>query len=968
LPDPSTRGRRLFVKPDRLHRASKRHRVPTFLGDSMLLRTSRFHSVLALTGLFAAVLSAQASRIKGPIQSAKRVTLAGHVRPQVQAANDDGPADSSLELSGLTLVLRPSAEQQAALDQLLKDQQDPTSPNYHHWLSPYEYAQRFGASQEDIDHITAWLKQQSLSVTSVARARNSIRFSGTAGVVGAAFTTQIRHYLVNGKRHFANATDPTIPSDLEFMVSAIQGLDDFHLQPRAVKSAALAGSLNPAYTSSTGRHYLAPDDVAIIYNIKPLYSAGVDGTGQTVVVAGQTSMDMTDVLTFRSHFGLSAIAPQAVLVPGLRDPGVSSDDVDEANLDLQWSGAVARNARILYVYSENVMDAVQYAIDQNLAPVISVSYGLCEPESSSASLRAFQTWAQQANAEGISWVNSAGDSGGADCADGKSNPGGLAVDTPASVPEITGIGGTTLVEDSGTYWNASNGTTLASVLSYIPETVWNDSTTNSPGAGGGGASIFFQKPSWQTGAGVPNNGARNVPDISLAASPDHNGYLVYTGGTLSVFGGTSLGAPTFSGMVALLNHYQVLHGGASGMGNLNQRLYSLAQTSPGVFHDVTSGNNLVTITCTARQRNCVAGTFGYNAGAGYDQATGLGSVNAYNLVTNWTGAANAVTPGTTSMILSSNVASVDATGSITLTASVTATNGGVPLGSVTFQAGGASVGTAVLSAGTSRSTATLNLAATAFVVGSNTISAQYSGSASYAAATASTSVTVTTVSSGPPNITSLGNGASFRTNYAPGMLLSIFGSQLAPAAASASTVPLPSQMAGVTVTINGENAPLLYVSPTQLNIQLPYEVTPNTTATIVVNNNGNTGTSSLTPADAAPGIFVDSQFEPVPSTSGARGQIVTLFVTGAGTVSPPVATGTAPTSGTPLANLPKPQGLTVTVGGLPATVEFAGIPANLVGVVQVNYQIPAAVPLGANAVVVQVAGVSSPPANITVTP
>jgi uncharacterized protein (TIGR03437 family) len=597
-----------------------------------------------------------------------------------------------------------------------------------------------------------------------------------------------------------------------------------------------------------------------------------------------------------------------------------------------------------------------------------VSYGLCEPESSAASLRAFQTWAQQANAQGISWVNSAGDSGGADCAGVKSGAGGLAVDTPASVPEITGIGGTTLLEDSGTYWSASNGTNLGSVLSYIPETVWNDSTAGSPAAGGGGASIFFSKPSWQTGAGVPNDGARNVPDIALAASPDHNGYLVYTGGTLSVFGGTSVGAPTFSGMVALLNQYQALNGGASGMGNLNPRLYSLAQSSPNVFHDVTNGNNLVTITCTTRQRNCAAGSFGYSAGAGYDQASGLGSVNAYNLVTGWTGVANAVTPGTTSMVLTSSAASVDAGGSIRLTASVIAANGGVPLGSVTFQVGGTSVGTAVLTAGTNKSTATLNLAATALVVGANTISAQYSGNASYATATASTSVTVTTTSNGPPHITSLTNGASFRTSYAPGMLLSIFGSQLAPAAASASTVPLPTQMAGVSVTIGGENAPLLYVSATQLNVQLPYEIAPNITATIVVNNNGNTGTISFTPAAAAPGIFVDSQFEPVPSTSGARGQIATLFVTGAGPVSPLVATGTAPAAGTPVANLPKPQGLTVTVGGLPATVGFAGIPAGLVGVVQVNYEIPAAVPLGANAVVVQVGGVSSPPANLTVTP
>jgi uncharacterized protein (TIGR03437 family) len=201
------------------------------------------------------------------------------------------------------------------------------------------------------------------------------------------------------------------------------------------------------------------------------------------------------------------------------------------------------------------------------------------------------------------------------------------------------------------------------------------------------------------------------------------------------------------------------------------------------------------------------------------------------------------------------------------------------------------------------------------------------------------------------------------------MLFSIFGSQLAPVTWSATSVPLPNLISGVTVTVNGLSAPLLYVSPSQLNIQLPYEVTANESAVLTVSNNGSTVSSSLPIASAAPGIFVDSAFAPVPGSSGQRNQIMTMFLTGVGAVAPFVSTGAAPPTGTSIQNLPKPQqNLTVTVGGLPATVAFAGIPEELVGVVQVNYQIPAQATLGSNAVVVQIGNVSSAAANLTVKP
>ncbi len=192
------------------------------------------------------------------------------------------------------------------------------------------------------------------------------------------------------------------------------------------------------------------------------------------------------------------------------------------------------------------------------------------------------------------------------------------------------------------------------------------------------------------------------------------------------------------------------------------------------------------------------------------------------------------------------------------------------------------------------------------------------------------------------------------------MILSVFGSQLAPSVAVAASVPLPGQLAGVSATINGIAAPLYYVSPGQLNIQVPYETAVNAPGVLRVNNNGQTATTSFNVVAAAPGIFTNANRAPVPNTSAARGDVVTLYVTGAGSVSPGIGTGAAPAAGTPVNNLPAPaQGITVSVGGVNAPVTFVGIPPGLVGVVQVNYQVPVGVAIGNQAVVVAVGGVSS---------
>jgi uncharacterized protein (TIGR03437 family) len=747
------------------------------------------------------------------------------------------------------------------------------------------------------------------------------------------------------------------------MVRSIRGLNNFRMRPA---KRLQSRSLQPDFTTSRGNHELAPNDLATIYNIQGLYNAGADGTGQSVVVAGQTGINISDIQLFRSTFNLPARDPQIIRVPNTTDPGISQDDLAEADLDIQWSGAVARNASILYVYSDDVMTSIQYAIDQNLAPVISTSYGLCEPETARADALTFRNWARQANAQGITWFAASGDSGAADCGD-SSNP-GLSVDVPASIPEVTAVGGTEFSEGSGSYWNSTNDANRASVKSYIPEIAWNDSAIDGqPSASGGGASAYFFIPTWQSSLGF-DDGVRHLPDVALNASADHDGYLVYTDGSQQVYGGTSVPTPVMAGIAALMNHFLTANGSQSapGLGNMNPGLYSLAQTNPDIFHDITSGNNIVTVPCPARSKNCVPAPVGYRASAGYDQVTGLGSFDAFKLASAWSGVAAL---GTTNLSLVSNVRSLGATDVTDLTATIT-TAGSTPTGTVTFIAGSIPLGTAPLVGSAGTATATLVVRGAQLPLGSATITATYNPSGSSPSGTASLTLTVTSSSTGSgntPNFAGFANGASFKPGFAPGMILTVFGSQLAPSALSASAVPLPLSLAGVAVTINGQAAPLYYVSPSQINLQIPYE-TALGTATIVINNNGQVGTQTFPVIAVAPGIFTNASGAEVPSTSARRGDSITLFLTGYGAVSPGVATGAAPVTSIAVANLPKPaQDTRVTVGGVQATIEFVGIPYGLSGVVQVNYQVPSSVGTGNQPVVVSVGGIVSAAASLLVT-
>ena len=581
-------------------------------------------------------------RINSEIKNNETFRLAGNTRPMLVLAQDNGEVSGALALPRLALHFRMTAQQQEDLDQLLRQQQAPGAVQYHQFLTPEEYGARFGLNAADLAQVWTWLESQGFSNIQAARSRTFISFSGNASQVQTAFHTAIHRYTLNGETHYANASDPLLPQTLEAVVESIRGLHDFRMKPHGIQK------LRPRFTSSiSGNHFLAPNDFATIYNLQPLYQAGLDGTGVKIAVAGQSDIQLSDIRAFRTAAGLSQNDPTVILAG--TDPGIqsSSGDESESDLDVEWAGAIAKNVTVVFVTSPDVETSITYAIDNNVAPILSLSYGSCETAYSTAESSTEAAQYQQANAQGMTVIAAAGDSGAADCDTSYPARRGLSVDVPASFPSVTGIGGTMFQEGSGTYWNTGNNSYAGSALSYIPEVVWNDSSaTNGLSASGGGASRYNAKPTWQTGTGVPSDGARDVPDLAFAASPDHDGILICSDGdcvngfrntdtTLDVIGGTSAGAPSFAGIVALLVQ------AAGAQGNVNPHLYSLATRSTDVFHDITSGSN--SVACRVRTANCTTGTMGYASGVGYDQATGLGSVDAYHLISEWTNSANTVT-------------------------------------------------------------------------------------------------------------------------------------------------------------------------------------------------------------------------------------------------------------------------------------------------------------------------------------
>ncbi len=883
-------------------------------------------------------------------------------RHELRTARDLGAMADAYWVEGIELRLARSPQQQIDMDSFLDELHKPGSANYHRWLKPEEYADRFGATLADFDKLRRWLLTQGFRVSHEARSRSFLTVAGTSASVRKAFGAQLRRYEYAGKRHFAHDGIARVPDAFASMVLDIGGLHDFLPEP------TLRQSPLPETTNAAGTHYMAPDDLAIIYNIRPVYQQGIDGSGQKIVVVGQSTIDMVDMQTFRKRHNLTPNDPEEILYAGSRDPGVTSSQ-GEANLDLQWTGAVARNAKIFYVYGINAFSAVAYAIDQNLAPIISASFsGGCELNNSFATMAYYRGLAQQANAQGITWVNSSGDGGPTACDPNgsKISQGGMAIRVPSGAPEITAVGGTELNDRGGTYWRTTNDANFASVLSYIPETPWNETgTLKALWSGGGGISVYHPRPAWQEGPGVGNGIYRKSPDVALAASGYNGYYVAYRGGG-SIFSGTSAAAPAFAGILSLV--LQATN--QTAMGNANRLLYPLAQSNPEAFHDVVDGN--IIVPCTADSPDCKGGVVGYAAGPGYDIATGLGSVDVERLIAAWPRQAATKSLVTLSSSKDPVYALPSATGNTWTYTLTLKEHAGVATTITTFSIDGDASYSSQIEA----------------FFGSSLLKANSALSASLSSRTIATPVVRTFILGGrdesgqpwtqtlylqfyglavTPVIGGVANGASFSQTFAPGAILSVFGTNLSNGTQAAGAVPLLTYTAGITANINGVAAPFYFVSPGQVNLQIPYSTVNGGARLTLSYPQGNAATFAFDVSATAPGIFIEAAGFTVPQTSCARNETCILFINGQGAVSPAIATGAAPSVTATLAQLPKPTAeVTMAIGDVSAKILFAGIPAGLVGVTQINFTVAAETPVGTQRVVVKVGDVESSAAKINV--
>ncbi|HKV53858.1 MAG TPA: protease pro-enzyme activation domain-containing protein [Candidatus Binataceae bacterium] len=691
------------------------------------------------TAVYAAARTLTTSKIDG----SATVALAGNVRPEANWRNDRGRVPDSLPFEHLMLQLRRSPRQERALEKLLGELNDPHAPNYHHWLSASEFGRRYGLAAADLAHIQTWLKSYGFAVNRVYPNRTLVDFSGTASQIRHAFGTEIHYLDVNGARHLANMTDPRIPAALAPAISGVISLHDFFPRPAGLFTRP---AVRPADTYDSSFQYVAPGDLATVYNLKPLFAAGYSGQGQTIVMAESSDLySARDWSNFRSAFKLSSAYPNGSLKQihpapasgrnNCSDPGVVSSGEAEAIADAEWASAAAPNAALVMAScadssTSGVFIALVNVINSAGTPpgVISVSFGSDEADMGSANQAIFDAY-QQAASEGISVFVAAGDQGAAMADYGASAAThGIAVSGWASTPYNVAVGGTdfgdTYAGTNSTYWGSSDNSDFSSAQSYVPEIPWNDTCGSSLiasannfssaygsngfcdssagqaflnsglAAGGGGPSgcasgspsasgvvsgscTGYAKPQWQTVPGNPNDGVRDLPDVALFAGlgPTFNGVSYWghayefcfsdtnNGGASCAgsppwlgLGGTSVAAPVMAGIQSLINQKIGAH-----QGNPNPSYYALASSEYGsngssqcnsslgnkvdsgcIFYDVTQGD--IDVNCTGSY-DCYlpSGTNGvlstsvnsfqsaYRTTSGWDFASGIGTVNAYNL-------------------------------------------------------------------------------------------------------------------------------------------------------------------------------------------------------------------------------------------------------------------------------------------------------------------------------------------------
>lgn len=743
-------------------------------------------AILALSAAAALCAQSPAVRINSEITSSAMTLLRGTQNPHANPEFDAGRMPANTRLSGVSIYFKRSATQQADLLALLAAQQDPTSPEYHQWLTPEQFAARFGMASQDIDAVQNWLEQQGFSIDYVNRSRNAIHFTGTVGQIESAFQTQMHYYVVNGEKHFAPSTALSVPAAMAPVVQDVTNLSNFRPRPMHITA-------RPDFTSSvSGSVFFAPGDIATTYDLAPLYSGGFNGTGQTIAIMGQSYVMVSDMEAFEAAASLPKKDPTLVLVPGTgNDATVSKGDESESDLDLEWSGAMAPGANVIFVYTGSntnygVYDSAAYAVDQKIGNIISLSYSSCETELTAANYQQLDAVFQQATAQGQTVLAASGDQGTTACS-GNTNmttaqQQAQVVNYPASSAYVTGVGGTeiTAANDSSsnsTYWIAANGSDLlTSAKTYIPEVAWNDDSSQyGLSASGGGTSSLVSRPSWQSGVpGIPSGNMRLVPDIAFYSSPGLPGYLYCTSDSsqwqsgqqascnkgfrdsatqdLNIAGGTSFATPIFAGMLAVLN--QKLNY-ATGQGNINPTLYKLAgnssyypTSSTTYFHDVTSGNNGCT---NAGSQYCSTSSGSFSAGTGYDEVTGLGSMDVGNIAAIWpvnTAASAALIATTTTVVASNPAPTANTADTFTITvASATGTT--VPTGTVTLQIdGGPAYGGTTVTGQALSATGTVTYSATFTSAGPHQVLAQYSGDATHAASTGAADVNIAVASSG----------------------------------------------------------------------------------------------------------------------------------------------------------------------------------------------------------------------------
>ncbi len=565
----------------------------------------------------------------------------------------------------LNLRIALALRNRAQMEKLLREQQDPASPQYHRWLTPEQFAAQFGPAPADVQAVERWLSHAGFRVT--GQIASMLQVQGTIGQAASLFAVQFAGS--SDGRLYANLQDPAIPSQFASVISAIDGLNNLvHANHSATQMPPIGASLDvlsfrgessvpmtlaenvpsaeprpersgpgvlPSYENQFGVAF-GPSDFYTFYDENSLLNYGIDGSGGGCFAVVEDS-DFSDaaVSAFNSTFSLPAVSLTRIFVDSGTNPGYTSDEV-EALIDVEWGHAVAPGAAVRAYIGDGsllgaqaLVDALAQAVQDNTCTSIDLSFYFCGGQ------RSFYTEIlgklyQQAALQGQSVFVSSGDEGAAGLVfNAKQNACVTAtsrhVNEAAADPYVTAVGGTQFVPN---YNGAGQD------QGSVPENTWNETvtqggTTTHLGASGGGASPIFVKPAFQAGPGVPNDNKRDVPDVALAAGLLQPGYFLgddpnQNGGALldCCFGGTSVGAAIWAGIAQLIGQLDLQRGSAGACGgtgrcgSMNPRIYLLGDqmdTAATGIRDVTSGNNSFN------------GVTGFSAHPGYDQTTGWGT-------------------------------------------------------------------------------------------------------------------------------------------------------------------------------------------------------------------------------------------------------------------------------------------------------------------------------------------------------